>query len=48
MGGTWRYNEVRPAFTDPTHEEYAELTEWLDGPLDPDRFDVDAVNRALR
>ena len=46
-GGTWRYNEIRPAFTDPSHPEHAELTEWLGGPFDPDRFDVAAVNHAL-
>ncbi|WP_420457006.1 plasmid pRiA4b ORF-3 family protein [Rubrivirga sp.] len=45
-GGTWRYNEIRPAFTAPGHEEHAELMEWI-GPFDPDAFDVAAVNRAL-
>ena len=45
-GGTWRYNEIRPAFTDPTHPEHAELAEWI-GPFDPDAFDLEAVNWAL-
>lgn len=47
-GGIWAYNDARPAYTDPTHPEHAELTEWLGGPFDPDRFDVAEVNRRFR
>lgn len=47
-GGIWNYNEMRPAYTDPSHPEHAELTEWLGGPFDPDRFDADEATRRLR
>jgi hypothetical protein len=29
---------------DPQHEEYEEMREWLGGEIDPECFDVNAVN----
>lgn len=47
-GGIWQYNETREAYTDPRHKDHAELVEWLGYTFDPDGFDRNVVNRALR
>ncbi|WP_298585322.1 plasmid pRiA4b ORF-3 family protein [uncultured Kocuria sp.] len=52
-GGSPGYAELLDALADPGHERHQELTEWVAAtagpwqPFDPDRFDVDAVNREL-
>ena len=35
-GGPWGYAELLEAIKDPTHERYAELTEWIGDDFDPD------------
>jgi hypothetical protein len=47
-GGIWGYEELLEIITDPLHEEYHETIEWLGGSFDPEEFDIDRVNRALR
>ncbi len=44
MGG---YAEFLAAIRDPRHREHARSREGVGGELDPERFDLDAVNRAL-
>jgi hypothetical protein len=48
VGGPWGYSEFLDAIADPKHERHAELTEWSGGDFDPDSFDRDEINRALR
>lgn len=33
---------------DPEHEGYDEMMEWLGGEFDPEGFDLEGVNQALR
>ena len=47
-GGIWGYEELLETFSDPNHEEYAERMEWLGEEFDPESFDAEQVNRALK
>jgi Plasmid pRiA4b ORF-3-like protein len=46
-GGIYGYLHLLEVLADPGHEEHAELSEWVDGPLDPEHFDIVAANKAL-
>jgi len=46
-GGPWRYNYLLEVINDPSHEEYAEIMEWLGVEIDPEYFNVDEVNQIL-
>ncbi|MFH1115458.1 MAG: plasmid pRiA4b ORF-3 family protein, partial [Pseudomonadota bacterium] len=46
-GGAWGYEELLEALKDPSHEDREEMLEWVDEDFDPDRFDVEAINRRL-
>jgi hypothetical protein len=45
-GGLWGYYELLEALRDPNHERHEELSEWA-GTIDPDQFDINAVNCSL-
>ena len=47
-GGPWGYENFLEAIQDPDHEEHEELLEWAGGEFDPERFDIQNVNRLLR
>lgn len=47
-GGVHRYEELQQAMRNPRHPEYDEYATWLGGPFDPEKFDLDAINRDLR
>jgi hypothetical protein len=47
-GGPWGYTEFVAAILDPKHERHEELLEWVGGEFDPEKFDIEAVNEALR
>jgi hypothetical protein len=47
-GGPWGYGELLAALKDPAHEEHASMVEWLGGDFDPEAFDLQATNDALR
>ncbi len=47
-GGPWGYGDFLEAIQNPKHEEHEELLEWVGGEFDPEKFDVDAVNKQLR
>jgi hypothetical protein len=32
----------------PRHRDYRDTAEWIGGTFDPDAFDLDGVNRAIR
>jgi hypothetical protein len=42
-GGIWGYEELLETLADPEHEEYEEMTDWVEsmtgGPFDPEEFD---------
>nr|WP_204165954.1 plasmid pRiA4b ORF-3 family protein [Streptomyces sp. NEAU-S7GS2] len=46
-GGPWGYANFIEAITDPRHEEYGELLEWVGGSFDPSRFDAEDINKRL-
>jgi hypothetical protein len=47
-GGPYGYAELLEALSDPGHERHAELREWAGPHIDPEAFDLDAINRDLR
>jgi len=42
------YEELLLTLADPSHEDHAELLEWIGGPFDPTDFDLVATNVALQ
>ena len=36
------------AMRDPTHDEHEAMWRWWGGPFDPNGFDVNAANMAIR
>ncbi len=46
-GGPWGYENLVAAIADPAHEHHAELLGWLDGPFDPEQFDVSETDRIV-
>ena len=42
-GGVWGYEELLQIISDPDHEEYEEMKEWLGDEFDPEHFDVKEV-----
>jgi hypothetical protein len=47
-GGPWGYGDFLEAIRDPEHEQHEELTEWIGGDFDPEKFDIEEVNAELR
>jgi len=47
-GGTWGYADFLKAIADPKHPEHRDMKEWIGGKFDPEKFDLNAVNRELR
>lgn len=47
-GGPSGYAELLEAIHDRRHPQHDQMVEWVGGPFDPEYFDVDAVNRALK
>ncbi|RPJ08583.1 MAG: plasmid pRiA4b ORF-3 family protein, partial [Deltaproteobacteria bacterium] len=47
-GGVWGYEDMLQVLKDPKHEEYESALEWLGGDFDPEGFDMEATNKALR
>ncbi|HJQ51397.1 MAG TPA: plasmid pRiA4b ORF-3 family protein [Gaiellaceae bacterium] len=50
-GGVWGYAELRETLADPTHEDHAQMLEWLGietaAQFDPHAFHADEVNAVL-
>jgi hypothetical protein len=46
-GGVWGYAELLEAIRDPKHVSHEEMLEWIGGRFDPEKFDLNAVNRDL-
>jgi hypothetical protein len=47
-GGLHAYEAFVAAIQDPGHEEHEDMLAWAGGRFDPEAFDVQTVNRALR
>ena len=48
VGGIWGHYQFLEAIGDPEHEEHDEYLEWVGGEFDPEAFDLEKVNQALR
>lgn len=47
-GGPWGYEELLSVIRNPKHEEHESTMEWLGGEFDPEEFDLEGVNQALK
>jgi hypothetical protein len=47
-GGIGGYFNFLEAIEDPDHEEHENLLEWIGGSFDPEEFDLDHINTALK
>jgi hypothetical protein len=48
VGGVTGYLEFLSAIRDPKHDEHESMLTWIGGAFDPEGFDLNAINRALR
>ena len=48
VGGVWGYPDFLEAIQNPDHSEHEDMLEWIGGEFDPEAFDLDEVNEALR
>jgi len=48
VGGVWGYDDFVAAVKDPKHPEHDDMLEWWGDDFDPEAFDLDEVNEALR
>ena len=47
-GGVTGYYHLLEALADPGHEDHDMLMEWVGGKFDPEAFDVEALDQALK
>jgi hypothetical protein len=47
VGAPWGYAQFLEAISNPKHERYAELTEWIGDDFDPNTFDADDAAEAV-
>lgn len=47
-GGVWGYDHLVEILSNPGHPEYQHMSEWLGSEFDPEHFDLDEINAALR
>lgn len=48
VDGIWGYYDFLRAIQDPEHEEHEAYMEWIGDEFDPEAFDLEQVNEALR
>jgi hypothetical protein len=48
VGGIWGYGSFLEAVRNPGHPEHEDMLEWVGGEFDPEAFDLDEANEALR
>jgi hypothetical protein len=48
VGGTWGYLNFVDAIGDPTHDEHEDLLEWVGGKFDPEAFDLQRTDKAVK
>ena len=46
-GGIWGYSDLLRIIRKPKDEEYERMMYWLGGSFDPEKFDLDGVNKSL-
>lgn len=47
-GGVWGYENLIAIIQDPKHPEYQDMREWLVEDFDPEHFDLNEINEALK
>jgi len=47
-GGVWGYEDLLQALKDPKHKGHESTLEWLGEEFDPEAFDLEETNKALR
>lgn len=48
VGGVWGYSDFLQVIRNPSHPERDEMLEWAGGEFDPEAFDLEEVNDALK
>jgi Plasmid pRiA4b ORF-3-like protein len=48
IGGVWGYDGFLEAIKDPEHPEHDDMVEWMDEDFDPEAFDLERINKALK
>lgn len=48
VGGVWGYDSFLEAIQNPDDSEHEDMLEWIGGEFDPEAFDLDEINEALR
>jgi hypothetical protein len=48
VGGVWGYDSFLEAIHNLNHEEHDSYLEWVGGEFDPEEFNLDEINQALR
>ncbi len=48
VGGVWGYDSFLEVIQDRTHPEHDDMLEWIGGEFDPEAFDLDEINQALK
>jgi hypothetical protein len=48
VGGIWGYASFLEAIRDPDHPEHEDYMEWVGDEFDPEAFDLEEANKALR
>jgi len=46
-GGVYGYMNLVAILADPKHAEYADMLEWVGGPIDPEAFSIEEANARL-
>ena len=46
-GGPWGYENLLAAMRDPSHEDHADVVEWLPGDFDPEEFDTNEATEMM-
>lgn len=47
VGGTSGYENFLEAWQDPAHDDYKNMRRWVGRKFDPERFDLDGINKAI-
>lgn len=48
VGGVWGYANFLDAIKNPKHPEHKDLLDWVGGDFDPEKFDLEDVNKRLK
>lgn len=48
VGGVWGYESFLEAINDPDHPEREMMLDWIGDDFDPEEFDLDEINDALK